>query len=257
MPKKIHFFRARFAKEILAEFLPPARPSHKVIILCDGMPTAPSKRSLMAFFSRKGFWVFHPRYRGTWESRGQFLRQSPHLDILKVIAALPRGFTDILTKKRFRLKPQQLYLLGGSFGGAAIILASRDPRVTKGIAFCPVVDWKKITRISSELRVVKEAFGPVYRFSPKDWAKLASGKFYNPAREAKTIDGKKLLIIQARDDKSVAWRPVARFAKLTGAQLWLLKTGGHMSTTLAITPKFYKRIAKFISNRSRLGKRRR
>ncbi len=241
--------RTRFARDIVAEFMVPARPSKKVIILCDGMPTVPSKRALMAFFAAKGYWVFHPRYRGSWESGGSFLKKSPHLDILDVINALPRGFTDIMTKKRYRIKPEALYLLGGSFGGPAIILASRDKRVTKGVTFCPVVDWKKIVRINSALRKVREGFGPAYRFTMKDWNKLESGKFYSPAHETKTVDGSKLLIIQARDDKSVAWRPVAQFAKAVGAQLWLMKTGGHLSTSLTMKPKFYRRINKFLKSK--------
>ena len=52
-------FRARFKREILAEFLPPARSSkkQKAIILCDGMPSVPRKQPLMDFLSRKEYWV--------------------------------------------------------------------------------------------------------------------------------------------------------------------------------------------------------
>ena len=223
-----------------------ARAQKKAIILCDGMPTVPSKRALMAFFAKKGYWVFHPRYRGTWESGGQFLRRSPEKDILDVIGQLPRGFPDVMTRKTYKLKPAQLILLGGSFGGPAIILASRDPRVTKGIAFCPVVDWKKITRINTELRNVEEGFGAAYRFSMKDWNKLTTRGFYNPVDKLNSIAGSKLFIIQAKDDESVGWKPVSAFAKNTGTRIWLMKKGGHLSTSLAMKPQFYKRINKFL-----------
>ena len=59
-------FRTRFKKEIVAEFLPPARQGkkQKVIILCDGMSGMPRKQPLMEFLAAKGYWVFYPRYRG-------------------------------------------------------------------------------------------------------------------------------------------------------------------------------------------------
>ena len=70
-------FRTRFKHQIVAEFLPPTRPrkKQKVIILCDGMPSMPRKQALMEFLAAKGYWVFYPRYRGSWESGGQFLRK--------------------------------------------------------------------------------------------------------------------------------------------------------------------------------------
>jgi hypothetical protein len=73
-------FRTRFRQQIVAEFLPPKRQGRKqrVIILCDGMPSIPRKQLLSEFLAVKGFWVIYPRYRGTWESDGQFLERSPH-----------------------------------------------------------------------------------------------------------------------------------------------------------------------------------
>lgn len=135
-------FRTRFKKQIVTEFLPPAR-AHKrqrVIILCDGMPSLPHKQPLCEFLSRKGFWVFYPRYRGTWESGGEFLEKSPHEDILDVIDELPNGLTEVTFRKKFVLKPDEIFVIGGSFVGAAAILASLDSRVKKVIANCPVVD---------------------------------------------------------------------------------------------------------------------
>ena len=45
-------------------------------------------------------------------------------------------------------------MIGGSFGGAAALLASLDPRVKKVIANCPVVDWS-ILRDEHEKRNVE------------------------------------------------------------------------------------------------------
>src|SRR5436305_3830484 len=157
-------FRARFNDEIVAEFLPPTRErkTQKLIILCDGMPSIPRKQSLSEFLAAKGFWVIYPRYRGAWESSGEFLERSPHEDILDIIDDLPRGMEEIAFGRRFRLSPDKIFIIGGSFGGAAAILASLDPRVSRAIANCPVVDWKILDR-SEKAETRKENYADYIR----------------------------------------------------------------------------------------------
>ena len=94
--------------------------------------------------------------------------------------------------------------------------------------------------------IVKEAFGEGYRMSHKDWNKLKTGKFYNPMREVKTIDGKKLLIMHWKDDDVVRYQEVATFARRTGAELVLSKRGGHRAGRVLTIPRFAKKILKFL-----------
>jgi pimeloyl-ACP methyl ester carboxylesterase len=122
-------FRTKYKKEIVAEFLPPSRSwrKQKLIVLCDGMPSIPRKQPLAEFLAAKGFWVIYPRYRGAWESGGEFLAKSPHEDILDIVDEFPTELEEIAFGRRFRLAPDQVFVIGGSFGGAAAILASLDP----------------------------------------------------------------------------------------------------------------------------------
>src|SRR5689334_21135528 len=124
-------YRARFAKEIVSEFLPPAkkRKKERVIILCDGMPSVPRKQPLATALSEKGYWVLYPRYRGAWESDGIFLARSPHLDILDIISELPKGWREAAFGHKFSVNPDEIFVIGGSFGGATALLCSLDPRV--------------------------------------------------------------------------------------------------------------------------------
>jgi dipeptidyl aminopeptidase/acylaminoacyl peptidase len=246
-------FRTRFKKEIVAEFLPPARPrkKQKVIILCDGMPGIPRKQQLMEFLVAKGYWVFYPRYRGSWESGGQFLQKSPEQDILDVIDELPKGVRELAFGKRFALKPDEIFVIGGSFGGAAAILASLDDRVNKVIANCPVVDWKILateerleTSNANYAAYIREAFGNGYRLSDRNWRKLHGGKFYSPAYHANEIDPAKIMMFHAKDDPYVPYRSVKDFADRTGVKLNTLERGGHVSTEM-IVRKHWKRIEKF------------
>ena len=246
-------FRTRFKKEIVAEFLPPARSGkrQKVIVLCDGMPSIPGKQSLAGFLAGKGYWVFYPRYRGAWESDGEFLKTSPHLDILDVIDELPKGVSELTFGQRFALAPDEIYVMGGSFGGAAAILASLDPRVQKAVANCPVVDWavlakseKAETSNPSYAAYIREAFGRAYRLSDRNWQRLRTGVFYNPAHHIREIVPSKVMMFHAWDDPYIPYKSVARFAARTGIQLKSLRRGGHLSTDETIR-KHWPQIKKF------------
>lgn len=248
-------FRARFKREIVTEFLPPARRSSRkrVIVLCDGMPSMPRKQPLADFIAHQGYWVFYPRYRGAWESDGEFLQKSPHLDILDVIDSLPRGFRDAAFGKTFSLSPDEVFVIGGSFGGPAAILCSLDPRVKRVVANCPVVDWsilraseKTETSNPSYAAYIREAFGHGYRLSTKNWNKLHTGRFYNPIQHVDEVNRDKVMMFHAKDDPHVPWATVARFARLTGAPLKLLTRGGHLKTEYVVQ-HYWPRIHKFFT----------
>lgn len=244
--------RTRFAQDIVAEFLPPARATKrtKVIVICDGVPSVPKGPDLMRLFSKKGFWVFYPRYRGAWESDGVFLKRPPNEDVLDVVSGLSKGFTSLWDGKKFKLRPDEVHVLASSFGGPAGILASRDPRVTKVVAISPVVDWlaaSKAEPMDFFLKFMRQAFGNGYRFGRKEEMKLRSGKFYSPVRHIKEIDGSKLLIFHAKDDESVRWNEVAKFAHASHAELRLFKKGGHLKSGYIIR-RYWKQIAAFLSS---------
>lgn len=234
MAKVQYPLRTRFGRDIVTEFLPPRRPSRKVVILCKGMPGSPNVTELLVRFSRLGYWAFGPRYRGSWESGGSFLRRSPHEDILDIIHQLPRGFQGVGYTKptTWRVKPSVVHIVAGSFGGPAGLLASVDPAVTSVVAISPVVDWQapsKTEPLPVFKRITQSGFGGAYRFTDRDWAKLATGRFYSPMFHSRSIDGRKIFIIHAKDDDVVRWNEVEQFAKQTGAKFLLLPRGGHLS----------------------------
>jgi len=246
-------FRTRFSGDIVTEFLPPGRSgkTQKAIILCDGMPSLPRKQSLAEFLSAKGYWVFYPRYRGAWESGGEFLERSPHLDILDVIGGLATEFRELAFGRRFRVSMDELFVIGGSFGGVAAILSSLDPRVKRAIANCPVVDWailcrehKKETSNPSYAAYIRAAFGSGYRLSDKNWNKLRGGKFYSPLHHAHEVTASKVMMFHAQDDPYIPYRSVQKFARITGVKLKLLRRGGHLSTDL-IVRKYWGQIGAF------------
>jgi pimeloyl-ACP methyl ester carboxylesterase len=243
--------RTRFGRDIVTEFLPPRRPSRDVVILCTGMPNIPKHHAYLEKFSQAGYWAFHPHYRGTWESDGQFLRRSPHEDIRDVMDGLSRGWETFTLDRaqKFRLNPRRIILIAGSFGGPAALLNSRDPRVKKVVALSPVVDWRVMGKREplGKLKLyVRAAFGQGYRFADSDWAKLQKGNFYNPTTNQEAIDAKKVLLIHAKDDDTVPAWTVRAFAKETSSRLVMLSQGGHFSTHGLLDPKLWLKIRRFI-----------
>jgi len=244
--------RTRFKKEILAEFMTPAKRSNKVVILLDGLPSVPAKRPALEAWSRRGYWVFHMRYRGTWESGGMFLKRSAENDLRDVIDGLTRGFTELWGNKKFKIKRPEVYLLGTSFGGCTALLGSHDPRVKKVFALSPVVEWRaesKIEPLDVLAKFVEKAFGTVYRVRPEDWKKLMTGKFMNPATDPRPYDGKKIFIVHAKDDLVVPFKPTAAFAERIGAKFLPLARGGHLGFKAMLKPQFVNRIARFFNKK--------
>ncbi len=247
-------FRTRFNKEIVAEFLPPVRQGkkHRVIILCDGMPSVPTKQPLAEFLARKGYWVFYPRWRGAWESGGKFLEKSPAEDIADVITGIEKGcIRESAFGQEFRVKPDEIFVIGGSFGGAAAILSLLDRRVKKAVANCPVVDWsvldeeqQKETSNKSYPAYIREAFGNGYRLTDKNWNKLRRGNFYNPAHHVAELTGSKIMMFHAKDDPYIPWKQVDDFARRAGIRLVLLARGGHLSTSRTVQ-EYWPRIRRF------------
>jgi len=117
-------------------------------VLAGGLPASPCKKELLAFLAQEGYWAFYPRYRGAWESDGLLLEHSPVHDICDVITDLFEygGVTDLMSDTRFTLEPDELHVIGSSFGGTAALFASSDSRMTSATALSPVIDW----RIESE-----------------------------------------------------------------------------------------------------------
>jgi dipeptidyl aminopeptidase/acylaminoacyl peptidase len=250
----MYTLRTKFKNEILAEFLPPARQTktQKVIIICFGAPSLPDPQERIEFFSKKGFWTFAIRYRGSWESSGKFLAKSPEQDVLDVIEELPKGFSEAWGNKKFKLKPDKVFVIGSSFGGTAAVLSSLSGKVDKAVAVSPMMDWKNPgpeEPYPKMIRFFKEGFGEGYRLAPNAWQKLQSGKFYNPINHVDKINSEKLLIIHAKDDQTCPYKITKLFADQSGSKLITLNNGGHLSSSILMKPRFQKIFKQFISNK--------
>lgn len=250
----MHLLRTRLARDIVAEFLPPKKLSNKVIFFCDGLPTMPSKKRLLEFWVKRGYWVIHPRYRGTWESNGEFLANTPDKDILDCIDDLQKNkkIISLWDNVSYDISPQDIYIIGSSFGGATALMASRDARIKKVICVSPLIDWLAPSDNNEDFerfnKLIKNTFGEAYRFAADSWDKVKTGKFFNPVNHTSEIDGKKVMIIHAADDTICRMQEAKEFASKINCQFIYLKKGGHMSANIAVRFRFYWAIKKFLKN---------
>ena len=173
------------------------------------------------------------------------------MDILDVVEGMRREFREAAFGRRFRVAADEVFVIGGSFGGTAALLCSLDSRVKKVVANCPVVDWailgreqKKETSNPNYAAYIRAAFGNGYRLWDRNWKKLSGGRFYSPMHHAKEIDAAKVMMFHAEDDPYVPYRTVQKFARITGARLKLFKRGGHLSTDWVVR-KHWGEIAEF------------
>lgn len=244
--------RTRFKRQILTEFLPPKnKETGNVMILCSGVPGSPDKDEMLEFWARKGYWVFFPRYRGAWESHGRFLDHSLEYDLLAVLDGMQKRFKDYWTGKSYCVKPEHVTVVGTSFGGAAAILATLHPHVHKAVCISPVVDWvaeNKNEPLQVLYKLIRQAYGGVYRINKKNWDRLATGEFYNPAQHADKLNPGKILIFHAKNDTVVKYKPVEQFAQKIGCRMVSFESGGHLSSTLLLEPKNYKLVSEFLKS---------
>ncbi|GMQ95086.1 MAG: hypothetical protein BMS9Abin13_196 [Patescibacteria group bacterium] len=213
----------------------------------------PSDSKLLFYLSKKNYWVFLPRYRGTWESDGSFLAKPPHIDIIDMIDELPKGFKDLWSGEVYKIRTPEIYIIGSSFGGTVAILAAKDKRVRRSVAFSPAINWrigdnpKELDWLES---FTKSAYGNGYRFRREDWNKLRSGKLYDLMAHVDKLDPKKLFIIHARDDKVVYSRSSEQFSEELGCKFWELDRGGHFFLSEMMNPMFSRKIFRFLKAKS-------
>lgn len=244
--------RTRFKKDIVTEFMPARnRKSGKVMIYCGGVPGVPHKDETLEFWAARDYWTFFPRYRGTWESAGIFLKESPENDLLDVIDGLSAPFKDYWSDRMFKFRPESITVVGTSFGGPAALLASRDVRVQKAVCVSPVVDWiaeDKNDPLDHLYKILRDGYGAAYRTRKSDWNKLAKGNFYNPVRHLKELDKSKILVMHAEDDQVVHFKSVNRFVSKLGCRKIFLKRGGHLSSSMLMMPRYCRMLEKFIAS---------
>jgi pimeloyl-ACP methyl ester carboxylesterase len=252
--------RTFVANNILIEYAFPRRLNTKqstphVAILCSGAPTMPGKGSVIAFLQKRGFIVVVPRYRGTWESGGTFLKNEPTQDILDVIETLDTPLISAYTG-RIHVVPTRarVVLFASSFGGPAGFALSTHKRVEAVVALSPVCDWRVPSPhepLEDMSRIIRLAWGHGYRSDTKGWEKLQKGSFYNPETAQLPIDATKCIVLIDREDMVVPYHSLTTYAVPRNVCMREVSGYGHMGLSVLCDPKIWRKVKIFLNRTTR------
>jgi len=207
-----------------------------LIILLPGLPEYPLPKQLMLDLANAGYFVIYPRYRGTFESDGEFLSRSPAYDILELLTFLEKTkkITELYSPSEKLIEFSKVVVLGPSFGGSvALHLSQLTEKISKYLVFAPVLDFKSHGNIQSEqdlknlLRFLEQGYKNVYRFKKENFYKLLKGEILPSAFDNK-IDSSKIVLIHGNKDPSVSFQNSKKFAELSGCKFVEVE-GGHLS----------------------------
>jgi pimeloyl-ACP methyl ester carboxylesterase len=223
------------------------------IVLLPGFPSKNFNDDILYFFNEKGYHVFFPRYKGSYQSNGKFLKTNIVTDLASFTKQLNKGkATNLWDNKLIKFKIKEKILLGGSFSGAiACGLAANTKEFSKIILSAPVWDFSKHNKDGGEQELhnltnfVKKAYKNLYRFEFEDIQReLIKVKELDPKNYAYKLNMPILIFHDSHDETVSIEHTRAMVKRLKGAKLIEHSLGHGLS--LDLMTKFYKDISKFI-----------
>lgn len=195
--------------------------SHTSVIILDGLPSNPSsKDKLIQKLVRHDFDVFFPRYEGTWESRGEFLKRAPSKAIVEFIKSLQRGV--FLNDRKYIA--QKIFILGASFGGGVALDIASQNIANRICAVSPVISFKKVVGIDTLKNYLRTAHIENYRFNSKNWHKLLENGLWN-LDDNKIKNSSDILILAGDADNQIKKTDILKFAKKSKIKVSVYKAG--------------------------------
>lgn len=204
---------------IACEVLLSERPAASWVVICDGIPSVPSRPSLLRNLAAAGFHVAFPRYLGTWESAGVFLQHSPSEDVRRVCDAIASGALGPVA---------DVALVASSFGGSVALCAASHPSVRRVVAFSPIINYPEIVDEMRSLGAYLTTERPgAYRFDAAGWDALSSGRLLAPeAAEIPTVVA--MTVLGGNTDVQATETSLRRFAESRPVELTILDGVGHI-----------------------------
>ncbi len=196
-------------------------PSKGTIILLDGLPSNPlSKNQLIQKLAEYNYDVFFPRYEGTWESKGNFLKRAPSEAIIEFIETLRKG--ESIENKKYKAK--KVFLLGASFGGGVAFDIATKYVVDKICAISPVISFKEVNGIETLENYIRAAYSKDYRFNSKEWQKLIKDEVWN-LEDNEIRESSNVLIVTGKNDDQIKESDLTEFGKRNNVKVRIYDFG--------------------------------
>lgn len=249
----MNIYRGRI-NEIIFEFTPPQKYSQGIIIICDGLPSVPNRKELMIMLANNGFVSIFPRYKGTWESNGEFLKETPVKDIEEVLQVIKkREITELYFNRKIKLPNKPVHLLGSSFGASVALALSGNKNISKIVALSAIVDFKEHNKTKNEEDLVwvgefiRRAFGEGYRFNNKRWNEMIRGNLFNPPQNINQETANNILIGYGKLDSQVNYKKIEKYISNNKINQVIFElNGGHM-TFSKLPQKIWDKIIMWLS----------
>ena len=168
---------------IFFDFILHDRTADAAIIL-PNFPSHNSYEKLMKFWFDRGYHVFVPRYRGTYQSNGKFLGKNVAEDMIEFVRNFDKGYIKNLwdgKKKTFKVH-KKILIAGGFSGAIACGMAAKSNLFSHLILASPIWDFSSHNSDGNEqdlaalIEFVSKSYKNCYRFSFKN-LKRVLGKY--------------------------------------------------------------------------------
>jgi|SRR3989338_436234 len=200
--------------------------SDRAIILLEGLPAIPQRIEFMNSLREGGYSVFYPRFRGTWESSGTFLKESPVLDVLEVATRIYEG-VDL--EQSVRYKSSTIHVLATSFAGAVSLSLPKREFIQKIISLSPVFDFTKVASIQTLKLFLRNLFTMAYRFDDNRWEDLIHNKIVAPVYNFDSATTNQHLVITGALDDQISMKELEVFCSERSIQIKIYPGVGHIS----------------------------
>ena len=210
---KGHIERGYFGTTFF-EFALQNRSADAIIILPD-FPSRNKYDNLISLFYGRGYHVFVPRYRGSYQSGGKFLSKNIIDELAGFIDALEKGEVKSLwdmKKKEFKINRK--LLIGYDFSGAiALGLAAKTQKFSHIMLIAPIWDYSVYNSQNGEQDLneisefVKRAYKNCYRYTFKDIVKkLKKFQELRPEYYLPLLKKTPILVMHDPNDKAVPFK---------------------------------------------------
>jgi len=222
---------------IISEFTIPTKKQKGIVILLAGMPSVPRQDKLLESLAMNGYVAIFPRYRGTWESTGNFLGHSPVIDIEELCKKIlkDKKLTELYAGEKFSLTTNNIIAIGTSFGGTIALCSAKFPFIKKVLAFSPVVNWNNYAGAKTKdefehlHKFCNMAFSKAYRFSKIGWKKFQSGKLFNSPVDFDQNDRNKITVISDPEDQVTSIDQIENYTIKNKINFKKINGFGHIS----------------------------
>ena len=221
-----------YYKEMFFEFLN-HEESRDTIILLAGFPSNNNYDEIIRFLFDKGYNVLFPRFKGMYQSKGEFLEGNYLEELREFISEVPNSkIQSLWDDKLHEIKTNKTILFSSSFSGAIACNLGKSNDIDKLILFSPVLDYSNHNNNGNEQELgsltnfVKKAYNNCYRFNFLNIQdKLAENSELSLENLKKDINNK-IMILHDKEDKEVSYDKSKQFCDET-KNLLLTHSMGH------------------------------